>query len=102
MIGLTSPTLGMELYKLTDWEPPFFSMQGGKFIQAQYDLGYLLRKLLVVSGIDLFTGGDESKVYAVASSLSTDEQSPFGAGDTPEDAACKLVIKLINESLWKD
>lgn len=70
------------------------------YIFPAYDLGYLLRKLLTVSGIDFFVT-EEGTHFALAQSLANDNETPHGEGKTPEDATAKLCCELIRQGVIK-
>lgn len=68
-----------------------------------YSLGYLLRKLPQTAVVSMQDGnGNVNGYYADSYKLLDRKQEPkrFEA-DTPEDAACKLLIKLIQEGVVK-
>jgi hypothetical protein len=109
--------LCMELYKLSGWNDTYFGWTSTNIqsawvdtlpedftelvyplITPAYDLGYLLRKLPGrVNRYPFRLGRAVDKSYWAAS---YDNQHILSA-NTPEDAACKLVIELFKEGILK-
>lgn len=108
---VASLELCKELYELSGWssqithnEPtPSSSLVGQVPICPAYTLGYLLRKLPVT------VPNEEVKLnltrfsenFYTASYAWEDDFAPYGDGNTPEDAACKLAIELWKQGVLK-
>lgn len=82
--------------------------EGNEIVCPAYDLGYLLRKLpMLIPAVPddgdpyLFqmTEGAKSGTWQIDYRDVDDGQFTAAVADTPEDAACALLIKLIEEKV---
>jgi hypothetical protein len=75
-----------------------------RFSAPAYDCGYLLRQLALK---DVMVGVGKDCPWAAESSreecLEAENQfyTPYGEGNTPEDALCKLAIELFKQGILK-
>ena len=127
-MNLASIKLCRELYALSGWDDTShvhdlsnYQIKGepgdiGDDWCPAYELGYLLRKMpkhIVVAGVEyelimrsltdadirFHYWSDSKRHRALSTSIETGLIGGFG--DTPEDAACKLAIKLFKQGILK-
>lgn len=66
-----------------------------------YDSGYLLERLLPVTGVDLAYHHRDEQVYALSPSYADDDQTPHGTGESSASALTKLAIELFKQEVLK-
>lgn len=101
---VASLSLCKELYELSGWYDTYHYYDADDVVDEKahallmsrnqncpaYDLGYLLRKLPVSTGLDIVNAGDKWVIDPVVGQKSVKSI----IADTPEDAAAKLAIEL--------
>lgn len=101
-MNVASLSLCKELYELSGWDSLEYhpNAVGTPITCPAYDLGYLLRKLPRGCYI-----AQTRKGWTASSGNAREifgKQSPITLNaDTPEDAACKLVIELFKQGILK-
>lgn len=87
-MNVANSELSDELWKLSGWEDT-------------YDLGFLLRKLNATGYVELRTRGRDQDAWVCVYEAHTDEGATreIVQADTPENAACKLIIELFQQGI---
>lgn len=110
MHGFASIKLTKELWNLSFWEPSLLGFYDGYFDEEGhfkreadykpsypcYSLGYLLRKLPQTSAVMHFK---RNRWEAYWVSYGSGSRAKREYGDTPEDAAAKLAIRLFKQGI---
>lgn len=110
-MNVASKDLCQELYELSGWSDPDVELRSD--IQYGYTLGYLLRKLpMYVKGgrLEMIYELDEDGQpwcfgyhYGSQRVMLSNDPLSFAQGwaEEPENAACKLAIKLLQHGILK-
>ncbi len=104
MTKLASLDTSRQIYERLGWTLTAGSRWGSnqppiEVRPPQYATDYLLDKLLAVTSLDIFRDGN--RCVALASSRSTDDETPAGEAENTAEALGLLVLKLADMGVLK-